>query len=224
MAISGVLIAMATVNGVPEIEASVTITVTPRNWSTKTGSHEMQIDSLGNGEGEEALPAMPDSFPDFGKFQGRVFPAGDPFEVTQVIPDGPNAGARFLTDVPAFSVRGRVWINYTALNPGSDFLALQTGGSYCTAQQVAGILPQVEAHEGLGIEENSHARWFLDKANETPGIHFEGVAGDEETFIVRLGAATQAWVNEASVHAFSLHNHAFGKAPVPDCNINFPVS
>ena len=222
MAVSGTVTATATVDST-SLSGSASITVTPRNWSSKT--YPVTIDNVGNGAPGDPfpLPPVPMGFHQFGDFVGKADQAGDATAIIQPIPSGPNEGLAFLTDLPPANYWGEIRLNEVAFTPGpeNDFLNAQND---CTVSELQHYFEtQVKPHEGLNFEPMSHAAWFRDKLNQIVGALHEGVVGEEGTGMVQAVVdARSSSLTTANEHAASLHA-AGGLAPVPNCDVVFPL-
>jgi hypothetical protein len=221
MAVSGTATATATVDST-SLSGSASITVTPRNWSSKT--YPVTIDNVGNGApGDlQPLPPVPMDFEDFGDFRGRSDQAGDATAVIQPIPSGPNEGLAFLTDLPPAVYWGEIRLNEVAFTTGSDFLNAQND---CTVSELQDYFnTEVKAHEGLNFEPMSHAAWFREKLDQIVGNIHEEVVGEDGTGILQaISGAREEARSDAHAHAASLHGAPGGLAPLPNCNVVFPL-
>lgn len=134
------------------------------------------------------------------------------------VPSGPNAGIAYLTDMPDLDVEGSVHVNHQVLSPPSAFLDRQTGPPFCTGSQVTALIPLIEAHEGLGLEADSHSRAFRDTMWELGGPAMEGVVGADTAFFTEL----QQEFNEVmdAAQAASAATHESHKVTAP-CDINY---
>jgi hypothetical protein len=221
MAVSGTVTATATVDGEP-LTGDASITVTPRNWSSKT--YPVTVDNVGNGApgDPQPLPPVPMGFHQFGDFEGKTTQAGDATAVIQPIPSGPNKGLAFLTDLPPANYWGEIRLNEVAFTAGSEFLNAQ---SDCTVSELQDYFnTEVKAHEGLNFEPMSHAAWFRDKLNQIVGELHEKVVGEEGTGILQaISSARDEARSDAHAHAASLHGAQGGVAPLPNCDVVFPL-
>lgn len=172
MVVPGTVSVSLTDGGTPKTLSKV-IAITPRDWSSLTVPHEVIENTT------DPLPNPPDSAGNLGNHGGTagagILPGG--YETVQ---SGPNTGVYYLTDVPiqAFSF---VYINRAAMSVGSYWYNLQPAAharkGYCTQADVLPFIPHVEAHEGLGVEVNSHAWAFRNTLNSQVPPAEEAVTG-----------------------------------------------
>lgn len=174
MGTSGTMTLTAHVAG-QQKTATADITVTPRDWSTKAVTSDIQEVT------NDHLPILPPSVHELGDVAQTLV---DRYAaVTVVIGEGPNQGLAYLSDLP-FVHQARVSVNLQALKRGSQFSdrhpeSNAMPGGTCTRDYLArAIPPMVRAHEGLHLETNSHT-WFYKRSIEQSGVAstLEGLIG-----------------------------------------------
>ena len=180
LVMSGTLTAEATVNGVDGIMESVLLSVNPRDWSNEKWTFDVVDYST-----EDPLPIRPESDAHLGDFQPEHFNSPNLNASQYPIGSGPNKGVYYTQAFPPAPVTGRVRINRQAIQ-SAEFLAIQTS---CTAADLAGLIPKIEAHEGLNLEADSHSRVFRDTMWSLGGPAMEGIVGTEQMEFISLVVA-----------------------------------
>jgi hypothetical protein len=134
---------------------------------------------------------------------------------------GPNAGVRYLTEVPV-EARSEIEINRIALAVESEFYFLQPRNAppgKCTRDDVAPLLPLVEEHEGLTLRVNppSHAAMFRHELNRlVPQATEHVVALTDADLVLKADAAALPGMEAAIVAARDSVNGGT-VPPIPWC-------
>lgn len=194
-----------------ELTKGATITVTPRDWSSKTVSDDIQ--EVPN----DHLPLLVTNAHELGDVHQTLT---DRWEaVTTVIADGPNEGLAFLSDLP-FVHEARIHVNRQALARRSPFWDRHAQanifpGGTCNRDYLTNQLPPlILAHEGLNLEEKSHT-WFYKRGVEQ--------ALDRAPFESLIGFRAISAEARGSVGQNILDAHDAGKAIAGQADQDNPV-
>ena len=175
IAASGMVTVTATVQGVSKT-ATAKITVTPRDWSTKTVQYVM-LDSSPSALG---LTPYPKAFNGLGQI--RYDPNKNTTQFAS-IDRGPNAGVYYATEIPKI-LQLTVSVNTVALQPGSEFWQLQDSvrttvndTTYCGRADLPSI-EDIYRHEGrTRADENSHLAIYVNHFEQIARTVFEDMVG-----------------------------------------------
>lgn len=168
--------------GIPNRTATTRIEVTARDWTSSVQPIDVRPISQTAPPPEDQLPSKPTAFN--AQF-GRTIPVFTPQASTQVIAQGPNAGLAFFPRVP-LHVTAEVRINAVALDPNSEFGRIQPPTDrvvdgrplpVCGRDRFPTILALIQAHEGLGGENGSHAERLHGAATFMIGKLYESYVG-----------------------------------------------
>jgi hypothetical protein len=219
-AATGIIRVKGTIGGVPA-NGDGQLIVAARNWSGDTVAYRIRQVT------PSALPARPTRVGELGNtgaVAGGFVAAGGFSQITS----GPNQGVLYVTQVPV-KAESRVDINGVALSLNSDFYLLQPKKlkksdppGTCTRADVLPFLPEVERHEGLHLEPNSHTFVFRRELNLNVPQATEHVVslGDIALLQSLADAAAQPGIQAALQKAADQINGGT-VPPVPWCNFAF---
>jgi hypothetical protein len=177
----GVVEVTGTVDG-QAASGSAAVSVTPRDWTNKA------VPSEHSAPGQGPLDPHPTRMEgQLGKSElGLQRRQGVENPHVELVGDGgPNDGFFYLTDVP-FYTQTLAYVNYDALQSGSDFFNLQYaqdttigGVRWCGQPFVTGVVPLIEAHEGVtpASQPNSHIGIFARHVQDVTGPQVEPIVG-----------------------------------------------
>lgn len=197
-AVGGTITVEGTING-QSAAGRGTLSVAAREWNGPGDTVAYQVINVQ----PNGLPVDPTNSAELGEYQpdARAFlpPSGHP-----QVSAGPNAGVFYFTQVP-LNAEADVYVNYVAMQVGSDFYLRQTPnrhGQFCAQSDVPGFVPVVEAHEGLHLEPGSHAYVFRQQLNLLVPPATEALVGlSEDELLSKAAAAISGPTQQAATVA-----------------------
>lgn len=200
-----------------EEAAPAAIEVQAREWANK--SIPLDIQDRGTGP----LPVRPQRYKHLGGWGHTVRTRSDFRNFFDEIEQGPNSGYSFLTGIP-FEMDGMVYINYAALQEGSDFHLRQYRtriDHWCARNDVVPFIGPAKLHEGgPPPHPKSHGGLFKEKVEAEGGTGFERIVEPgtyEQAYFEASAEANRIWKAAASAD-----DRADSIFPVPIvCNFRF---
>jgi hypothetical protein len=218
--LSGTVTVNVRVGGAVESK-SVRVLVDAREWGGMTMPRTVSEENPAL-----HLPLRPDSVKQLGDIHHSMVVEFQGMDKWAAIFSGPNANLAYLVKPPAEYV-GTVHVNRAALSRDSDFWKAQytrqrsSGVVDCRQREedIAGFIPVILRHEGIGFDPKSHAYLYVTTADRVGNPRYESVVGSTLQELADQATAVLTMAHDSAKVASDLADSP-GYAP-PWCRFHF---
>ncbi|WP_420129099.1 hypothetical protein [Longimicrobium sp.] len=213
LAISGTIHVLASIDGAPAVEQSVSVQVEARDWSDEPIKYEIRRGTLQEYNAVasvgEIVGAQPLADHDLGRMAagGSVYVTSD---VVDYIDDyGPNHRLAFLKAVP-IELELLVMVHPEMENRGAFYrrqaVTPPAFGAPCLQRGFSRYVEQILAHEGFPVNPNAHTGVYLREYRSRAGRAVEDLVAPNDA-LPALGQLALSRLNPVGVHADAVSDY-----------------